>query len=101
MSFMDVYCATKYVIDNPPAGAVIQAVVEAYCKGASKGKKGGSNSSNNSSYESNDDGGQAKPDDWDELSKEEQFKWEEVQLKNLMAVFGMSGGVVRDRKKGE
>lgn len=100
MSFLDVYCATKYVIDNPPAGAVIQAVVEAYCKGAAKGNKG-NKSNNNGSYESNDDGGQAKPDNWDELSKEEQFAWEEVQLKNLMAVFGMSGGVVRDRKKGE
>lgn len=97
---MDVYCATQYMIDNPPAGAVIQAVVEAYCKGASKGRKGSKSSAGNDNYESHDDGGQERPDNWDDLSKEEQFAWEKVQLEHLKAMFGMSGGVVRDKTKG-
>lgn len=103
MTYLEVYCATVYVLENPPAGTVIKAVVEAYCEG-SKGTKGrkrpSSDNSSNESFESDNDGGELRPANWDELTKEQQYAWEKRQLDNLMAQFGMAGGVLRKGKKG-
>ncbi|MBU2701182.1 hypothetical protein Ga0466249_002296 [Sporomusaceae bacterium BoRhaA] len=100
MSFIDVYCATEYMIDNPPAGTVIQMALDAYCKGAAKVKGGTKNNVGNDSYESSNDGGQPHPSNWDSLTKEQRFAFESQQLEAFKAMFGMSGGVVRKGKGG-
>ena len=85
-----------YLRENPPAGGIIKAALEAYCNGSSS-KSSSSSSSNSPSSDSNSIE-QARPADWDNMSEDEQFKWEQKKLDALKSIFGMQGGVVNDKR---